>query len=73
MLLESDSLAGSYTLFLLGFQESQRRGRERRFLTAHLHHVGCCVLACSKILLIATAAFQKDETFKGFPRYVSPY
>lgn len=31
VLLESDSLAGSYKLFLLGFQESQRRGERGDF------------------------------------------
>ena len=38
MLLESDSLAGLYRLFLLGFKKSESGG-VKRFLTAHLHRV----------------------------------
>lgn len=47
---------------------SSQRGeeREKRFLTAHLHHVDWCVLVQNKASLIVTAVFQGGrETFEG--------
>lgn len=55
---------------------SSQRGeeREKRFLTAHLHHVDWCVLVQNKASLIVTAVFQGGrETFQGSFRSFRPF